>query len=85
MNPQALQQQIDSLISRLDALESSSTIPRNVETAFKKRLFIQNVTIGIAVPATTPVKVGDVFIDTVNKKVYYGMATSSSSSWVILN
>lgn len=40
---------------------------------------------GTAAPATTPTNIGDMFVDTVNKKLYVATGTSSSSDWTILN
>lgn len=40
---------------------------------------------GTAAPVTTPVRVGQQFIDTTNKKIYVATGTSSSSDWTILN
>jgi hypothetical protein len=43
------------------------------------------ISTGTAAPATTPGKVGDMFIDTVNKKLYFATGTSSSADWTIAN
>jgi len=43
------------------------------------------VTTGTAAPATTPAKVGDMFIDTTNKKLYIATGTASSADWTITN
>jgi hypothetical protein len=43
------------------------------------------ISTGAAAPATTPGKVGDIFIDTVNKKLYFATGTSSSADWTIAN
>lgn len=40
---------------------------------------------GAVAPATTPLKVGDIYVDTVLGKVYISAGTSSSSDWKILN
>jgi hypothetical protein len=40
---------------------------------------------GTAAPATTPSKVGDMFIDTTGKKLYVAMGTASSADWVVQN
>lgn len=46
---------------------------------------VPNITSGIIAPASTPVKVGDMYIDTVAKKLYIATGTSSSSDWTITN
>lgn len=40
---------------------------------------------GTAAPATTPVKIGDMYIDTTNVKVYVATGTSASTDWTVLN
>jgi hypothetical protein len=43
------------------------------------------ISTGTAAPATTPSKVGDIFVDTTNKKLYFATGTSSSADWTIAN
>jgi hypothetical protein len=40
---------------------------------------------GIVAPLSTPVKVGDIYLDTIAKKIYFATGTSSSSDWTITN
>jgi hypothetical protein len=40
---------------------------------------------GASAPGSTPTKVGNIYIDTVAKKLYFAAATSSSSDWIIAN
>jgi hypothetical protein len=40
---------------------------------------------GTSAPATTPTKVGDMFVDTTGKKIYVATGVSSSGDWTILN
>lgn len=49
--------------------------------------FVQNKTTskGTAPPTSTPVNIGDLYIDTTNKKLYFAAGTSSSADWIILN
>lgn len=44
-----------------------------------------NVYTGTAAPSTTPLMVGDLFVDTTGKKIYCATGTSSSADWTILN
>lgn len=46
---------------------------------------IRNLSTGTSAPTTTPLKIGDEFIDTTNKKIYKATGTSSSSDWTLLN
>lgn len=43
------------------------------------------ISTGTAAPATTPGKVGDIYVDTTNKKLYFATGTSSSADWTIAN
>lgn len=43
------------------------------------------ISTGIVAPTTTPAKVGDLFIDTVGKKIYSATGKTSSADWTILN
>lgn len=40
---------------------------------------------GAGVPASTPSKAGDIYVDTSNSKIYISKAASSSADWLILN
>lgn len=42
-------------------------------------------TVGTAIPTTTPAKVGLLFIDTNNAKVYVSTGTTASADWTPLN
>jgi len=43
------------------------------------------ITSGTAAPATTPGKVGDIFVDTTGKKMYIATGNASSADWTITN
>lgn len=40
---------------------------------------------GTAAPATTPLAIGDKFVDSTNKKIYFATGTASSADWTIVN
>lgn len=40
---------------------------------------------GTAAPSSTPVALGQIYVDTVNLKIYISAGTSSSADWLILN
>lgn len=44
-----------------------------------------NISTGSVAPVSTPSKVGDVYVDLVNKKIYIATGTSSNSDWTIIN
>lgn len=43
------------------------------------------VSTGTATPSSTPTKIGDIYIDTTAKKLYFASGTSSSADWIIAN
>lgn len=43
------------------------------------------VTTGTAAPAITPAAIGDMFVNTTAKKLYFATGTSSSADWTIVN
>lgn len=46
---------------------------------------VPTISTGTSAPGTTPAKVGDMFIDTTGKKLYFATGTSSSADWTIAN
>ena len=49
---------------------------------------ISNVTVitsGAGVPGSTPSKIGDMYVDISNKKIYVAVGTTNSGDWTILN
>jgi hypothetical protein len=43
------------------------------------------ISTGTAAPGTTPTKVGNIYVDTNNKKLYFAVGTGSSADWIIAN
>lgn len=43
------------------------------------------ITSGTVAPTSTPAKVGDIYVDITNKKLYFAAGNSSSSDWIIAN
>ena len=43
------------------------------------------ITSGIVAPASTPSKVGDIYVDTVAKKLYFASGIASAADWTITN
>lgn len=40
---------------------------------------------GIVAPTSVPQKVGDMYVDIVNKKIYSATGTTTSGDWTVLN
>lgn len=47
--------------------------------------FVPQISSGAVAPASTPSKVGDIYVDTVAKKLYFATGASSSADWTIAN
>jgi hypothetical protein len=43
------------------------------------------ISTGVLPPTTTPEKVGDMFVDTAAKKIYFAIGTTASTDWQIVN
>jgi hypothetical protein len=50
-----------------------------------QRQAIPGVTTGTAAPITTPVRVGDIYVDTTNHKIYMSDGTVNSANWLLIN
>lgn len=46
---------------------------------------VANVSSGSSAPTSTPSKIGDIYVDTTNKKFYKAAGTSSGADWVLQN
>lgn len=90
----------DSLLATGTALAnqirtlSTATYPSLTEVSYVKGVTsaIQTqlntkptISSGTSAPATTPGKVGDIFVDTSALKLYFSAGTSSSADWIIAN
>ena len=67
-------------------LNDSSVVGTSVKNALET-LNTEKPTIssGILAPTSTPTKVGDIYIDTVAKKLYFATGVTSSADWIIAN
>ncbi len=73
---------------RDDVAEAASLFERHTHDGRETRNVTgntPNISTGTAAPTTTPKKVGDMFVDTTNDKVYVSTGTSSSTDWNVLN
>ncbi len=61
------------------------TLPSGTVTYSSVKNTSTGILTGSAAPATTPPRVGAVFLDTTNKKEYRAFGTASSADWVVLN
>ncbi|HBP65503.1 MAG TPA: hypothetical protein DD730_14895 [Desulfosporosinus sp.] len=69
---------------KLDWSANETTV--NLGTDVPQLLYAYpNISSGAVAPATTPAKIGDIYLDTVAGKVYISTNTSSSAGWKILN
>lgn len=57
----------------------------NVITYDQSKPYIRVPIVGTSSPTITPQFIGQMFIDTVNKKIYQAVGTSDSTDWILLN
>jgi hypothetical protein len=53
--------------------------------AFADEPATPKITSGASAPSTAPAKVGDIYVDITNKKLYFAAGNSSSADWIIAN
>jgi hypothetical protein len=85
-----IQQQLTALNQKMDALYQSSSFPLEIEDAVYTRFEfarIPKITVAIAAPtvANVPSKAGDIYVDTVNSKIYIAKGNSAYTDYLILN
>ena len=86
--PSLSQVQIDAIVNPAEGLIVHNKETRRLnwyDQSNSRWLYSPIVETGSGAPASTPVCVGDHYIDTTNKKEYVAVGTSSSSDWTILN
>lgn len=74
---------IPTPVAGLQVYDTDIKRQRNYDGAAYR--YSPNVYTGTAAPATTPLAVGDLFVDTTGKKIYCATGTASSADWTILN
>jgi len=59
-----------------------------VQTQLDNKALIANspvITHGVVAPAVAPAKIGNIYVDTVAKKLYFAVGAATSADWVIAN
>ena len=75
-----------SLSNQFDPKKHAIMVDRDLQHIFEYTMNLpQYATVGTAAPTSTPIKIGDMFIDNVANKVYVSCGTSNSTDWRILN
>lgn len=75
---------IERLIESHDTLGHAKALSLDMMT-LPNIIGVPWLVISTDVPSTTPVFVGQIYLDKTNKKVYFAFGVSSSSDWVVLN
>lgn len=75
----------DKRIQYLDGNEGSGKVLVSDDNGIATWQSSPIITTGTTAPSSTPNKVGDIFIDTAGKKLYFATGVSSSADWVIAN
>lgn len=77
---------VSSTITAKRDLEAYVTdIDSDLLTLFRAMRFVPSVTQGIIAPASTPRQIGDMYVDTVAKKLYFATGIASSGDWTAAN
>jgi hypothetical protein len=63
----------------------NNVVSSNYQTSAYVASTMPRIATGTAAPATTPSRIGDVFVDTTNHKIYIADGVASSTNWRILN
>jgi hypothetical protein len=72
--------------SRQDMTQHLTMVDRDLQHIFTYiNSLPQYATVSTAVPTSTPIRIGDMFINETTNKVYVSCGTSSSTDWRILN
>lgn len=58
---------------------------QNIYSSIPNKSTTPAIYVGAGAPSFSPPKVGDEYIDTTNKKVYFSTATATSASWLVVN
>lgn len=90
MDYETLKKEIDGFQTWISQVENSNTLPREVENSLRERLqfqFIPFITLGLAAPtvANVPKKAGDMYVDSVNHKIYIADNNTAYTDYRILN
>lgn len=72
---------VDNTFNNFSLINPSTTI----KTFDSTMPYIRIPTIGINAPTSTPLYIGQIYIDTTSKKIYQAVGTSSPSDWIVLN
>lgn len=57
----------------------------DLKNVFQRLRRTPDITTGTAAPTTTPSRVGNIYVDTTNKKLYFAVGHSTSADWIIAN
>lgn len=68
-----------------DQQDYVNDVDADLGTIFREMRSVPTVTTGIVAPASTPTQVGNLYIDTSAKKLYFATGVASSSDWTIAN
>lgn len=60
-------------------------IDNDLKRTFQKLRRVPDITTGTAVPTTTPSRIGNMYVDTTNKKIYFATGHTSSADWTVVN
>lgn len=74
-----------TVLNKQDTGNYVKDVDKDLQKVFNRINKMPNITTGTAAPTTTPSRIGNIYIDTNNKKVYFAMGHSSSADWTVVN
>jgi hypothetical protein len=69
----------------VSSVDGETPVSLYADPVTHRLLVQQNVLTGTEAPSSTPTSVGQLFVDTVAKKLYFAAGTTNSSDWIIVN
>lgn len=82
----ALDNKVDKVTGKgLTKNELTDALKSTYDTAVSNINSAPTIYSGSGAPSSTPLKIGDLYIDITNSKLYFAKGTSSSANWIIAN
>ncbi len=74
-----------TITAKRDPAAYVTDVDSDLLTLFRAMRTVPSVTQGIVAPTSTPRQIGDIYVDTVAKKLYFASGVDSSADWTIAN
>jgi len=74
-----------TILNRQDTDNYVKDVDKDLQKVVNRINKTPNITTGTASPTTTPSRIGNIYVDTNNKKIYFATGHASSSDWTVVN